>query len=92
MLNVTSSEQLGPVFQQPPAGMTPTTAVLQHVLKAKKQISQEKKVLIVILTDGQPTNSSGEVRASWKRCRDELRWFRVDAHVTLGVSFLCLAG
>src|SRR4051812_34223468 len=51
MLNVTASEQLNPVFAQPPSGLTPTAPVLRHVLNAKR--SCEKKVLIVIATDGQ---------------------------------------
>ena len=58
---VTSPAQLAEVFASPPAGLTPTTPVLQHVLQAKKAISVEKKVLIVIATDGSPTNAQGEV-------------------------------
>lgn len=61
VLNVTSSEQVAPVFAAPPAGLTPTTPVLRHVLQAKKAVSVEKKVLIVIATDGAPTNAQGEV-------------------------------
>ena len=61
VLNVTSSEQVAPVFAAPPAGLTPTTPVLRHVLQAKKAVSAEKKVLIVIATDGAPTNAQGEV-------------------------------
>lgn len=58
---VTSSAQLEPVFAAPPAGLTPITPVLQHVLKAKAAVSVEKKVLVIVLTDGQPTNASGQV-------------------------------
>jgi len=61
MLNVTSSEQLGPVFAAPASGLTPITPVLQHVLQAKKAIANERKLLIVIATDGAPTNAQGEV-------------------------------
>jgi hypothetical protein len=80
VLNVTSSEQIAPVFASPPAGLTPTNPVLQHVLQAKKAISQEKKVLIVILTDGQPTNAQGEVdipglKATMTTGRDANRFY-----------------
>jgi hypothetical protein len=61
VLNVTSSEQVAGVFNAPPAGLTPTTPVLQHVLAAKKAISVERKVLIIIATDGAPTNAQGEI-------------------------------
>jgi len=58
---VTSSEQVAGVFAAPPAGLTPTTPVLQHVLQAKKQVAAEKRVLVIIATDGAPTNQRGEV-------------------------------
>jgi hypothetical protein len=61
VLNVTSSEQVANVFNAPPGGLTPTTPVLQHVLQAKRAISAEKKVLVIIATDGAPTNAQGEV-------------------------------
>jgi hypothetical protein len=61
MHNVTSSAQLHSVFASPPGGMTPITPVLQHVLAAKKQIMHERKLLIIIATDGAPTDSKGEV-------------------------------
>jgi len=61
VMGVTSSEQVANVFNAPPAGLTPTTPVLRHVLQAKKAVSAEKKVLIIIATDGAPTNAQGEV-------------------------------
>src|SRR5690242_4735807 len=54
LLHVTSSAQLHGVFAQPPSGLTPTTPVLQHVLAAKKDVIVEKKLLVIILTDGSP--------------------------------------
>lgn len=59
--HVTSSAQLEPIFASPPAGLTPTTPVLQHVLQAKKATSVEKPILVIIMTDGQPTNAQGQV-------------------------------
>jgi hypothetical protein len=49
------------VFANPPAGLTPTAPVLQHVLNAKRAVSVEKKVLLIIATDGAPTNAQGQV-------------------------------
>ena len=59
--HVTSSAQLDAVFASPAAGLTPITPVLQHVLAAKKAIAVERKLLVVIATDGAPTNVRGEV-------------------------------
>ena len=61
MLNVTSSQQLHDVFSAPASGLTPITPVLQHVLEAKKAIALERKLLVVIATDGAPTNPQGQV-------------------------------
>lgn len=58
---VTSSEQLHAVFAQPPSGLTPITDVLKHVLHAKRTQIQERKLLILIFTDGAPTNKAGYV-------------------------------
>jgi hypothetical protein len=61
MLNVTSSQQLHAVFSTPASGLTPITPVLQHVLQAKRAIAQERNLLVIIATDGAPTNAQGEV-------------------------------
>jgi len=58
---VSSSAQVANVFAAPPAGLTPTTPVLRHVLQTKKAVSAEKRVLVIIATDGAPTNAQGEV-------------------------------
>lgn len=59
--HVTSSAQLDPVFASPASGLTPITPVLQHVLAAKKAIALERRLLVVIATDGAPTNARGEI-------------------------------
>jgi len=61
LLNVTASSQLDAVFAAPPSGLTPITPVFQHVLQSKRAISQERKLLVIIATDGAPTNARGEV-------------------------------
>ncbi|CAF4329063.1 unnamed protein product [Rotaria sp. Silwood2] len=57
--NITSSEQLTPAFVLPPAGPTPIARILRHVLQEKRLEIQERKLLILIATDGVPTNDSG---------------------------------
>lgn len=53
--------QLQPVFAQPPSGFTPTAAALNAVFQAKRGVMSEKKLLVVILTDGQPTDPAGNI-------------------------------
>jgi hypothetical protein len=58
---VSHSSQLENLFVPNPQGLTPMSPVLRAVLAEKKQVAREKKLLIVIATDGQPTNNAGEV-------------------------------
>ncbi len=71
-----NSEQLIPVFAVPPAGMylctffplfiflsigpTPIVRILRYVLREKHLEAQERKLLILIATDGVPTNENGK--------------------------------
>ncbi|CAF0822238.1 unnamed protein product [Adineta steineri] len=60
MRNVKNAEELKPVFAMPPSGPTPIARVLRHVLQTKQLEVQERKLLILIATDGIPTNDSGQ--------------------------------
>ncbi|CAF1411616.1 unnamed protein product [Rotaria sp. Silwood1] len=60
MRHVKTSEQLIPTFAVPPAGPTPILRVLRHVLREKQLEIQERKLLILIATDGVPTNETGQ--------------------------------
>ncbi|CAF1024423.1 unnamed protein product [Rotaria sp. Silwood1] len=60
MRNVKNVEQLVPVFAIPPAGPTPIVRILRQVLQEKRLEVQERKLLILIATDGIPTNDSGQ--------------------------------
>ena len=60
MRHVKSAEQLTSVFSVPPSGPTPILRVLRRVLEEKKLEIQERKLLILIATDGIPTNESGQ--------------------------------
>jgi hypothetical protein len=56
---ITHSDQVQPLFQNPPAGYTPIPRVFNQILRDKAAIIAEKKMLILIATDGQPTNDVG---------------------------------
>ncbi|CAF4311741.1 unnamed protein product, partial [Rotaria sordida] len=47
-------------FAVPPNGATPIARVLRQVLQDKKQEIQKRKLLIVIATDGIPTDDNGQ--------------------------------
>ncbi|CAF4591406.1 unnamed protein product, partial [Didymodactylos carnosus] len=57
--HVKSSSELIPTFAVPPAGGTPLARCLRQVLQAKRAEIQERKLLILIATDGIPTDDSG---------------------------------
>jgi hypothetical protein len=57
--NVTDINIIDNAFTVLPSGFTPITTTLQKVLHDKKDIIKEKKLLILIATDGQPTDYKG---------------------------------
>ncbi|CAF4401687.1 unnamed protein product [Rotaria sp. Silwood2] len=59
MRNVKNAEQLIPVFAVPPAGLTPMVRALRQVLEEKQVDIKERKLLILIATDGLPTDDKG---------------------------------
>ena len=60
MRNVKNAEDLIPVFAVPPSGPTPIVRTLRQILQEKQLEIQERKLLILIATDGVPTNESGK--------------------------------
>lgn len=56
---VKDASQLASAFANPPNGLTPITRVLRQILHDKKVAIQERKLLIIIATDGQPTDDYG---------------------------------
>ncbi|CAF1260525.1 unnamed protein product [Rotaria magnacalcarata] len=60
MRHVKSSDELVAVFTVQPQGPTPILRVLRHVLREKQLEIQERKLLILIATDGVPTNENGQ--------------------------------
>jgi hypothetical protein len=62
LMNVTSAEQVQTAFRYaPPAGFTPLTRVVGTILSANAQLLAEKRMLLIIATDGEPTTDTGTV-------------------------------
>jgi hypothetical protein len=59
--NVSNSSQVQIAFQNPPNGYTPLVASLDRVFQEKSAQLREKKMLLIIATDGQPTDHTGNV-------------------------------
>ena len=62
LLGVTDAAQVGVAFASPPQGFTPLTRNFWHIVQAKQAVLAEKKLLLLIATDGQPTDDAGTVR------------------------------
>lgn len=61
---ITHAEQVYPLFQNPPAGYTPITKTLNQIFRDKADIIREKKMLVLIATDGEPTTENGDTATS----------------------------
>ncbi|CAF1142993.1 unnamed protein product [Adineta steineri] len=61
MLNVTDTRYVRQVFNTPPQGLTPLVPALRRILASKRNQTNEKKLLILVATDGAPTNEYGQV-------------------------------
>ena len=59
IFHVRNSEELVPVFAIPPSGPTPIVPVLRRVLRDKQHEIEERKLLILLATDGVPTDNQG---------------------------------
>ena len=61
--------QLVNYFHSGPSGYTPLTNTFNSVLSDNVQAIKEKKLLIICVTDGEPTNTSGDVDIKeFKKC------------------------
>lgn len=52
MLNVTDTRHVRQMFNMPPQGLTPLVPALRRILAAKRTQAFEKKLLILVATDG----------------------------------------
>lgn len=57
--NVFSIEQVHSVFQFLPNGYTPLTQAIDRIFKEKESVIKEGKLLLIIATDGEPTDHMG---------------------------------
>lgn len=62
--NVRNEDQLNDLFNFRPRGYTPLPRVLNTLLRDNEQTLAEKKLLILIATDGEPTNDKGKPAVS----------------------------
>ena len=62
LLGVTDAAQVGVAFASPPQGFTPLTRNFWHIVQAKQAVLAEKRLLLLIATDGEPTDDAGVVR------------------------------
>ncbi|CAF1102438.1 unnamed protein product [Rotaria sordida] len=60
LLHVIDSSQLHETFSHLPTGPTPMTHVLNYVLNLKRSHVNDRKLLILIATDGLPTDDNGQ--------------------------------
>lgn len=61
VLNVRDGSQLRPVFDVAPSGGTNIARTLRQILRDKTPVLKERKLLILIATDGEPTNDHGNI-------------------------------
>ena len=59
---VSSAQQIQGAFAYPPQGYTPLNRVFNQIMNDKAAVIREKKLLLIIATDGQPTDDSGNGR------------------------------
>ncbi len=61
MYNVSDTNQVANLFYHPPNGYTPLANTIERIYKEKDCQIREKKLLLLIATDGQPTTPSGNI-------------------------------
>lgn len=60
--NVATSQQVAGAFQLRPAGYTPLASAIRAIFLEKAAVIRERKLLLIILTDGKPTDDRGNER------------------------------
>lgn len=59
MYQVNSGAQVSVAFRNPPNGYIPIVKTLRQVFAEKASSLNEKKILLILATDGEPTDSQG---------------------------------
>lgn len=62
--NITNIDIIEELFKLKPIGYTPIVDTLEKILEEKRQILSEKKLLIILATDGEPTDRFGNIQDS----------------------------
>ena len=60
MRGVTDARQLAPALAAPPAGVTPLVPALQFIWNENAPAISETGMLLIVATDGSPTNAAGD--------------------------------
>lgn len=86
LLHVSDSSQLNETFSRLPNGPTPITRVLHEVLNIKRPQIHDRKLLILIATDGLPTDDNGQ--NDLKRLEKVLRTERYPSMERIYITFI----
>lgn len=86
LLRVTDASQLDETFSHVPNGPTPLTPVLRYVFNVKRSQIHDRKLLVLIATDGLPTDNIG--RSDLLELEKALRYERNPSMERMLVTFL----
>lgn len=86
LLRIHDSSQLNETFSQLPDGPTPLTRVLSEVLNLKRASVLDRKLLLLIATDGTPTDENG--LSDFSRLENILRHDRYPGTDRIFVTFI----
>jgi len=62
--NVASVSEVAAAFKPPPTCWTPLVRTIQTLFQEKEAVIRERKMLLIIATDGQPTDEKGNVQTA----------------------------
>ena len=74
--NVKSKEEINYIFSELPSGSTELTSIFERILYEKKIVIEEKKLLVIIATDGEPTkyDKNGKSISGTKEFTNSLKY------------------
>jgi len=82
--NINSLAGLQNIFNVPPNGGTNLTNSLMEIYEDKKHVTKHKKLLIVVITDGEPTDGTGNARDNLYRA---INYIVSNSHDNTHISF-----
>jgi len=66
--NIRNIEQIKDIFKTGPSGYTPLITAFNNILLHKANIIKERKLLVMIITDGEPTDYGSKSINEFKKC------------------------